>query len=260
MNFIKIPFASSGDKTNPPATDPAGGVNWTQGYPSAYSKDPATDPSAKRIEREEFNGVLNALSTALNEIQTNGVAPYITAADNDGSAYAYGLGSFVIYNNTLYRSLVTSNVSIPGTDATKWEDAFGVLKAAARLGVATNAQMQAGTATNLLPTVAAVMSLFNKRSFGQNDFIRIPDVPGGLIVQWGKSGAADAAGLIKINLPTTFPNAFQNAQAIYFSANRRSINAQIASLTATELQLWASYANTDTAASTASLWWIAIGN
>lgn len=131
---------------------------------------------------------------------------------------------------------------------------------AAKYGVATIQQMQAGTATDLLPTVAAVMSLFSKRSFGQNDFIRIPDVPGGLIVQWGKSGGADASGLIKINLPTTFPNTFQNAQAIYFSPNRRSIVAQTASLTATELQLWASYANTDTAAAGASLWWIAIGN
>lgn len=134
------------------------------------------------------------------------------------------------------------------------------LKGASKLDVATNAQMQAGTATNLLPTVAAVMSLFSKRSFGQTDFIRIPDVPGGLIIQWGKTGGADSTGLIKTPLPTTFTNAFQNAQAIYFSANRRSINAQVASLTATELQLWASYPNTDSAASGASLWWIAVGN
>lgn len=134
------------------------------------------------------------------------------------------------------------------------------LKGAAKLDVATNAQMQAGTATNLLPSVAAVMSLFSKRSFGQNDFIRIPDVPGGLIIQWGKSSGADSTGLIKVTLPTTFPNTYQNAQAIYFSANRRSITAQVASLTATELQLWASYPNTDSAAAGASLWWIAIGN
>lgn len=131
---------------------------------------------------------------------------------------------------------------------------------AAKQGVATIQQMQVGTATNLLPTVAAVMGLFSKRSFGQNDFIRIPDVPGGLIVQWGKSGGADAAGLIKINLPTTFPGAYQNAQAIYFSPNRKSLIAQVASLTATELQLFATFADTNTPAQSASLWWIAVGN
>lgn len=131
---------------------------------------------------------------------------------------------------------------------------------AAKQGVATIQQMQVGTATNLLPTVAAVMGLFSKRSFGQNDFIRIPDVPGGLIVQWGKSGGADAAGLIKINLPTTFLGAYQNAQAIYFSPNRKSLIAQVASLTATELQLFATFADTNTPAQSASLWWIAVGN
>ncbi|MFW5402584.1 phage tail protein, partial [Yersinia sp. 1252 StPb PI] len=77
---------------------------------------------------------------------------------------------------------------------------------AAKQGVATNAQMAAGTATNLLPTVAAVMSLFNKRTFTANDYIRIPDVPGGLIVQWGlvTSGASGDAPWI---YPTPFPNA-----------------------------------------------------
>lgn len=76
---------------------------------------------------------------------------------------------------------------------------------AAKLGVATNAQMTAGTASNLLPSVAAVMNLFNKRAFTANDYIRIPDVPGGLIVQWGlvTSGASGDAPWI---YPTPFPN------------------------------------------------------
>ncbi|WP_042819731.1 gp53-like domain-containing protein [Yersinia wautersii] len=56
---------------------------------------------------------------------------------------------------------------------------------AAKLGVATNSQMAAGTNVSLLPSVAAVMSIFSKRTFTGNDYIRIPDVPGGLIIQWG---------------------------------------------------------------------------
>lgn len=64
--------------------------------------------------------------------------------------------------------------------------------------------MQAGTATNLLPTVAAVMSLFSKRTFAAADYIRIPDVPGGLIIQWGLY--TPAGGSQSINLPTAFPN------------------------------------------------------
>lgn len=118
--LIKIPFAQSGDKTNPPDTDAAGGVNWTQGYPIAYSKDPATDPSAKRIEREMFNGLLNRLSSAINEIQVNGVAPYITAADNGGSAFVYGIGAIVLYNGELYKSIKSGNTDLP-TVKTSWD-------------------------------------------------------------------------------------------------------------------------------------------
>lgn len=111
--LIKVPFASSGDKATVPVTDSTGGVNWTQGYGPDYSKDPLTDASAKRIEREEFNGLLNSLSTAINEIQVNGVAPFITAADNGGSAFAYGKGAIVIYDGVVYQSLKTGNVSLP---------------------------------------------------------------------------------------------------------------------------------------------------
>lgn len=52
--------------------------------------------------------------------------------------------------------------------------------------LATLAEMATGTSTTLVPAVATVMSLFNKRIFNANDFIRIPDVPGGLIIQWGR--------------------------------------------------------------------------
>lgn len=51
--------------------------------------------------------------------------------------------------------------------------------------LATSAQMQAGSSTTLVPPVSAVISLLPKRVFAGNDFIRIPDVAGGLIIQWG---------------------------------------------------------------------------
>ncbi|HGH3374922.1 TPA: hypothetical protein ACJIK4_004495 [Kluyvera cryocrescens] len=77
------------------------------------------------------------------------------------------------------------------------------LGAAAKQGVAKSTEMQAGTATDLLPSVAAVMSLFSKRSFATNDFIRIPDVPGGLIIQWGEATTSPAGYVV--NFPMMFP-------------------------------------------------------
>ncbi|MDM1674016.1 phage tail protein, partial [Escherichia coli] len=80
-SLIKVPFASSGDKTAVPNTDSGGGVNMTQGYGQAYSLDPATDPSAKRIERDKMNWLFNLITTAINEIQNSGITPFITSDD-----------------------------------------------------------------------------------------------------------------------------------------------------------------------------------
>ncbi|MFQ6258306.1 hypothetical protein ACLMPK_12500 [Yersinia enterocolitica] len=80
------------------------------------------------------------------------------------------------------------------------------------LGTANNARMAAGTSTALLPTVAAVMSLFSKRSFAVADYIRIPDVPGGVIIQWGKVGPyltnTSGSTSATVTLPIAFPTAF----------------------------------------------------
>ncbi|HGX4465268.1 TPA: hypothetical protein ACNEXA_002595 [Escherichia coli] len=112
-SFIKVPFASSGDKAAVPDTDAGGGVNMTQGYGQAYSLDPATDPSAKRIERDKMNWLFNRITQAINEIQSGGVAPFITSADNGGSAFSYGKGALVSLSGVVYQSLVASNTSTP---------------------------------------------------------------------------------------------------------------------------------------------------
>ena len=112
-SFIKVPFASSGDKAAVPDTDAGGGVNMTQGYGQAYSLDPATDPSAKRIERDKMNWLFNRITQAINEIQSGGVAPFITSADNGGSAFSYGKGALVSLGGVVYQSLVANNTSTP---------------------------------------------------------------------------------------------------------------------------------------------------
>lgn len=118
-SLIRIPFADSGDKAVVPENDAGGGVNMTQGYGQAYSLDPATDPSAKRIERDLMNGLFYMITKAIQELQINGIAPYISSADNGGSAFAYGLGAVVLYNGVAYQSLKSSNIDLP-TVATSW--------------------------------------------------------------------------------------------------------------------------------------------
>ena len=58
--------------------------------------------------------------------------------------------------------------------------------------------------------MAALSAFLPKRSFIGNDYIRIPDVPGGLIIQWaeGVNSSIGAGGLTtqQVSLPITFPN------------------------------------------------------
>lgn len=164
--YIKIPFAQSGDKTNPPDTDAAGGVNWTQGYPLAYSKDPATDPAARRIEREMFNGILNRLSAAINEIQINGVAPYITAADNGGVTPAYGIGAFVHYNDAVWWSKVDANTAVP-TEGANWTK----VATASNLGTVASRNVGQTRGSQEIPD----MSMFPYSQSGQNAWFKLPN-------------------------------------------------------------------------------------
>ena len=79
---------------------------------------------------------------------------------------------------------------------------------AGKHGIAASASdMVAGG--DRLPTVDAVMSMFSKRAFAANDYIRIPDVPGGLIIQWGTLGMTNGAG--QVTFPVAFTKAFLKA-------------------------------------------------
>lgn len=53
--------------------------------------------------------------------------------------------------------------------------------------------------------------LLPRRSFAKNDYIRIPDVPGGLIIQWGETQPALNLTIGNTSVSVTFPVAFPNA-------------------------------------------------
>lgn len=73
---------------------------------------------------------------------------------------------------------------------------------AAKLGVASEGQMKDGTSLTLVPSVKAVMSLFPNRSFSIPGYIRIPDVPGGLVIQWGNYVTTNSSQ--DVNLPFNY--------------------------------------------------------
>lgn len=66
-----------------------------------------------------------------------------------------------------------------------------------------------GDYTQLLAAIRALATgLLPKRTFSANDFIRIPDVPGGLILQWVSVVNPTTSGTsVSVTWPTNFPNA-----------------------------------------------------
>lgn len=103
-------------------------------------------------------------------------------------------------------------------------------------GVATDAEVQAGTDTTKIVTsgrlYAAMGALATKAgwaySFGTNGYIKLPTWFGGFILQWGT--AACSAGVDStVTLPLTFPNNFwgslvssdytQNSGAVWLTAS-----------------------------------------
>lgn len=155
LKFFRIPFATSGDRTAiPDAVDVNGFVSYTAGYGFDYQRQ-KTDPAAKNIERDKMNELFFDMTTAIAELQSQGVPDFITTALNGGTAYSYSQYAVVRYSGDLYVSLVAANTALP-SDATKW----ALLPIPSRLQNALNTRATAGGTADALtasftPAIAA---------------------------------------------------------------------------------------------------------
>nr|EMB1299584.1 hypothetical protein [Escherichia coli] len=107
--------------------------------------------------------------------------------------------------------------------------------------VATNAEVAAGILDKLV-NVPGLMSLFSKRSFTTADYIRIPDVPGGLIIQWirGSTAGVSEGAFPAITFPIPFPTAcvFVTVGTQGNNANTSDYMAQVTSWTQTSALIY----------------------
>ncbi|WP_249192921.1 phage tail protein [Yersinia sp. Marseille-Q3913] len=78
---------------------------------------------------------------------------------------------------------------------------------AAKKGIASNAEMQVGTADKLV-SLPGLMTLFGELELGVNDWVRIPDRPGGTIFQIFEKQAPYGVGTwaYDVTFPVVFPN------------------------------------------------------
>lgn len=114
-----IPFAASGDKTvTPDATDPAGAISYSQGWPVAYQLAD-TDPNYRPVGRQEMNGVLNDITGAIAELQTLGFPEWVAVS---GLVAPYRINAWVRHNDVVYVSSIANNSGVPGAVGSGWID------------------------------------------------------------------------------------------------------------------------------------------
>lgn len=127
--FFNIPFGSSGDRaTIPEVVDPGGAVSYSQGFGPDYERDPATDPLAKRVPRDETNEYLYQITNGLKFLQLYGLPEWFEL-DGGGNPVSYPAGAQVRHDagsgTTAWLSIAAANTAEPGTNPSKWVQASG---------------------------------------------------------------------------------------------------------------------------------------
>lgn len=176
LKFFRIPFATSGDRAAvSDAPDVGGNVSYTTGYGFDYQR-PKTDANSKNIERDKMNQILFDMSTAIGELQGQGIPDYITNALNGGSVYAYTANSLVRFNGDIYQSQ-TNTTGDPSAQPTQW----------ALLPTARRVQQESYSSTNATGTADAITADLTPRPGNT------PSVYSGLLVRLRVSAANTSA-------------------------------------------------------------------
>ncbi|WP_238759164.1 tail fiber protein [Klebsiella oxytoca] len=190
QKFFRVPWAASGDRASISETAPAdGSVSYPSGWGPDYQRNPKTDTKAKNPERDVMNGVLNVITGAIRQYQTNGYPEWITSADNNGTAFGYDAGVVVSYNGALYLSLVAGNTATPGADTAKWQPYIQ--------REATEAEALDGTGSTQVMTPRRTKALADSLDEKLFTSIEPYTVPVGAIILWGTPTPPD--GWLELN-------------------------------------------------------------
>lgn len=133
---------------------------------------------------QRFNVTFNVASGASPTINVSGrgaksVKQYDGSGAKVAAVWAAGQISDIVYDGTDW-VMLDANASVQSATTT--------VAGIARFGTPTEqaAGLLATVMANPAGVLALVTAMFPKRTFTANDFIRIPNVPGGLIIQWGR--------------------------------------------------------------------------
>ena len=158
--YIDTVFASAGTVTAiPDLSQTDGSVSFAQGYGPNYEL-PQGYPNYQDIGRGDFNYLFNLITSILQAYQQNTWTPWITHAENGGSAFTYG--QFAVCQFTdghVYESLIASNNVDPVNDGVHWTiiDASNPITTT-QIGSISTSQIQGLTSYPFGTTQFAIMN------------------------------------------------------------------------------------------------------
>ncbi|MGV4119165.1 phage tail protein [Citrobacter freundii] len=187
----------------------------------------------------------NSVSSALDNF---GIGPIASAEE-----IASGKAKKLVDAQRLIGAIATDD-DIQNKVARKFVDAYGLINA-----ITTMQDVQDGALRKFVNALTLKNYLPAKPLSG-NGYIRIPDIPGGTIIQFGQVGMTISEGAKNVVLPTPFPNAGRFAIAIPLNTgenNSIDIFAQLKGVSTTSATFFFSWASSSTPAD--GFQWFAIG-
>ncbi len=115
MKYFIYSFGQAGTLTPvPDAAQANGTVSYNQGFPVGYELID-TDPASLNIPRDQFNQLMNDVTSSIQQLQQYGVPYFITSSMNGGTAYPYAKNAIVYQpvDGNVYQSLVANNTTTP---------------------------------------------------------------------------------------------------------------------------------------------------
>lgn len=149
---------------------------------------------------------------------------------------------------------IASDTDIQNKAPRKLVDSFGLINA-----ITTMQDVQDGALRKFVNALT-LKNYLPAKALSGNGFIRIPDVPGGTIIQYGQVSGSISEGVHGVVYPTPFPNATRFAIAIPLNLsgnNGCDLFAQINGLSTTGCNFYFSWATGSTPAD--GFQWFALG-
>ena len=177
-----------------------------------------------------------------------GIGPIATAAE-----VTAGTSKKLVDAARLIGAIAT-DADIQNATAKKLVDAAGLINA-----ITTMQDIQNGALRKLV-NAQSLKNYLPTKTLGASGFIRIPDVPGGTIIQWGQVVKSITEGLENVVLPTPFPTSGRFAIAIPLNQSGNSsidIIPHLVAASQTGINFYFSWGTTSTPAD--GFQWLALG-